>query len=98
MRMERVGGGLDELDSRSSGARVVEEVYGPKWVGPRVAGSSHFPASRGRAKRVEGGWIISGGPWTFGSDALWAPYTNLGCIADEGEGTFLLGVQVAIDQ
>src|SRR6266849_7837978 len=40
-----------------SGARVVEEVYGPKWVGPRVAGSSHFPASRGRAKRVEGGWV-----------------------------------------
>ena len=35
-----------------SGARVVDEVYGPKWVGPRVAGSSHFPASRGRAKRV----------------------------------------------
>ena len=26
-----------------SGARVVEEVYGPEWVGPRVSGSSHFP-------------------------------------------------------
>lgn len=76
------------------GPRVVEEVYGPEWVGPRVAGSSHFPASKGRAKRVEGGWIISGGPWTFGSDALWAPYTNLGCIADEGEGRCLVGAQV----
>ena len=80
------------------GPRIIEEVYGPKWVGPRVAGSSHFPASKGRAKRTEGGWIISGGPWTFGSDALWAPYTNLGCIADEGEGTFLLGVQVPLEQ
>ena len=80
------------------GPRVIEEVYGHAWVGPRVAGSSHFPASRGRARRAEGGWIISGGPWTFGSDALWAPYTNLGCIADEGQGTYLLGVQVPRDQ
>jgi alkylation response protein AidB-like acyl-CoA dehydrogenase len=81
-----------------SGARVVEEVYGPRWVGPRVAGSSHFPASRGRAKRVEGGWLLSGGPWTFGSDALWAPYTNLGCIADDGDGPCLVGVQVPRDE
>lgn len=80
------------------GARVVEEVYGPEWVGPRVAGSSHFPASRGRAKRVDGGWIISGGPWTFGSDALWAPYTNLGCMADDGDGRYLVGVQVPLEQ
>ncbi len=80
------------------GARVVEEVYGIPWVGPRVAGSSHFPASKGRAKRVEGGWVVSGGPWTFGSDALWAPYTNLGCIVDEGAGKYLVGVQVPRDQ
>lgn len=81
-----------------SGPKVIEEVYGHEWVGSRVAGSSHFPASKGRARRADGGWIISGGPWTFASDSLWAPYTNLGCIADEGEGTFLLGVQVAKDQ
>lgn len=81
-----------------SGARVVEEVYGHPWVGPRVAGSSHFPATRGRAQRVQGGWLISGGPWTFGSDSLWAPYTNLGCIADEGNGQFLVGVQVPRDE
>ncbi len=81
-----------------SGARVVEEVYGSPWVGPRVAGSSHFPASRGRVRRCEGGWIVSGGPWTFGSDALWAPYTNLGCIADDGEGKYLVGVQVPREQ
>jgi alkylation response protein AidB-like acyl-CoA dehydrogenase len=77
-----------------SGRRVVEEVYGPAWVGPRVAGSSHFPASKGRARRTAGGWIISGGPWTFGSDSLWAPYTNLGCIANEGNGPYLVAVQV----
>ena len=77
-----------------SGTRVVEEVYGGPWVGPRVAASSHFPASRGRARRVEGGWMISGGPWTFGSDSLWAPFTNLGCMADDGDGRYLVGVQV----
>jgi alkylation response protein AidB-like acyl-CoA dehydrogenase len=81
-----------------SGASVVDEVYGPEWVGPRVAGSSHFPASRGRAKRVEGGWIISGGPWTFGSGSLWAPFTNLGCIAQDGEEPYLVGVQVPRDE
>jgi alkylation response protein AidB-like acyl-CoA dehydrogenase len=80
------------------GPKIIEEVYAPEWVGPRVAGSSHFPASKGKAKRVQGGWMISGGPWTFGSDSLWAPFTNLGCIVDEGDGTYLLGVQVARDQ
>lgn len=80
------------------GPRIIEEVYGMDWVGPRVAGSSHFPASKGVATRTEGGWIISGGPWTFGSDSLWAPYTNLGCIAEADDGKFLLGVQVARDQ
>ncbi|QYE37120.1 hypothetical protein KZX46_22270 (plasmid) [Polymorphobacter sp. PAMC 29334] len=80
------------------GPKVVEEVYSQKWVGPRVAGSSHFPASKGRARKVEGGWVISGGPWTFGSDALWAPYTNLGCIAEEGGGKYLVGAQVPRDQ
>lgn len=79
------------------GPKIIEEVYAPQWVGPRVAGSSHFPASRGKARRTDGGWIISGGPWTFGSDSLWAPYTNLGCIVEEDEGKFLLGVQVARD-
>lgn len=81
-----------------SGARVVEEVYAPEWVGPRVAGSSHFPASRGRARRVDGGWIVSGGPWTFGSDALWSPFTNLGCLADDGGDPYLVALQVPRDE
>lgn len=81
-----------------SGPRVLEEVYGPEWVGPRTSGSSHFPASRGRARRVEGGWIISGGPWTFATDSLWAPFTNLGCIAEEGDGPILVAVQMPREQ
>jgi alkylation response protein AidB-like acyl-CoA dehydrogenase len=80
------------------GPRVIEEVYGRDWVGPRVAGSSHFPASRGRVRHVHKGWVISGGPWTFGSDSLWAPFTNLGCIASDMDGPHLIGLQVPIEQ
>lgn len=76
------------------GRRVLDEVFGSEWVGPRMAGSSHFPASRGRAKKVDGGWIVSGGPWTFATGARWTPYTNLGCIADDGEGRYLVALQV----
>jgi alkylation response protein AidB-like acyl-CoA dehydrogenase len=81
-----------------SGSRVLAEVFAPQWVGPRVAGSSHFPASRGRAKRVDGGWIITGGPWTFATASLWAPFTNLGCIAEDADGTYLVAVQVPRDE
>ena len=77
-----------------SGRRVVEEVYGHDWAGPRVAGSSHFPASRGRATRTDDGWVVSGGPWGFATDSLWSPFTNLGCLADDGDGPYLVGVQV----
>lgn len=81
-----------------SGKRVVEEVFGIPWTGPRESGSTHFLATRGRARRVDGGWVISGGPWTFGSNALWTPYCNLGCKADEGEGPFLVGAQVPLEE
>ncbi|MEO5710523.1 MAG: acyl-CoA dehydrogenase family protein [Nocardioidaceae bacterium] len=92
------GGASTNWIPAGSGARVVEEIYGHDWVGPRVSGSSHFPSSRGRAKRVEEGWLITGGPWTFATDSLWAPYTNLGCIADDGEGPYLVAVSVPRDQ
>ncbi len=80
-----------------SGPRVLEEVYGPEWVGPRVAGSSHFPASRGRVKKVDDGWLITGGPWTFATASLWSPFTNLGCIAEDEDGTYLVALQVPRD-
>lgn len=92
------GGASTNWIPAGSGARVIEEIYGHEWVGPRVAGSSHFPSSRGRAKRVAEGWLITGGPWTFATDSLWAPYTNLGCVADDGEGPYLLAVSVPRDE
>ena len=91
------GASTDWIPARS-GSRVLEEVFAPEWVGPRVAGSSHFPASRGRAKRVDDGWIITGGPWTFATASLWAPFTNLGCIAEDADGTYLVAVQVPRDE
>jgi alkylation response protein AidB-like acyl-CoA dehydrogenase len=81
-----------------SGRRVVEEVFGPAWTGPCIAGSSHFPATKGRARPVEGGWIVSGGPWTFGSNALWSPWINLGCMVASETGPILLAVQVPRDE
>ena len=92
------GGCSTNWISAGSGAQVVKEVYAPDWVGPRVAGSSHFPASRGRARRVEDGWVLSGGPWTFATGSLWAPFTNLGCIADDGNGPYLVAAQVPVSQ
>ena len=81
-----------------SGQRVVEEVYGPTWTGPRIAGSSHFPATKGRVRQVEGGWMISGGPWTFGSNATWSPWANLGCMSVGEETPRLFSVQVPSEQ
>ena len=81
-----------------SGRQVLEEVYGSPWTGPRIAGSSHFPATRGRVRLVPGGCIVSGGPWTFGSNAVWSPWTNLGCMGDSGSGPRLYGVQVPADE
>lgn len=77
------------------GPRVLEEVFAPEWAGPRVSGSSHFPASRGRAKRTDDGWVISGGPWTFATASLWSPFVNLGCIAEDENGPYLVAVQVS---
>ena len=91
------GASTDWIPARS-GSRVLEEVFAPKWIGPRVAGSSHFPTSRGRAKRVDDGWLITGGPWTFATASLWAPFTNLGCIAEDADGTYLVAVQVPRDE
>ena len=92
------GGASTNWIAVGSGARVVEEVYAPEWAGPRVAGSSHFPGSKGRARRVADGWVVSGGPWTFATGSLWAPYTNLGCFADDGDGPYLVAVQVPRDE
>ena len=88
-----VGATMNWIPVRA-GRRVADEVFGPDWVGPRTAGSSHFPATMGRVRRAEGGWIVTGGPWTFGSNAAWAPWANLGCLEEGAVPPRLFGVQV----
>ena len=94
------GAAARRTGSRSAtGAKVVEEVYGPEWVGPRVSGSSHFPALAGQAvarrRRL--------GPLRRPLD-LRAPTRcgrrspTSGCIADDGEGPYLVAVQVPRDE
>ena len=97
-RLDRVGGASTNWLPAGCGARVVEEVYGQDWVGPRVAGSSHFPPPAGGPSGSTDGWLISGGPGPSAATPLWAPFTNLGCIADDGDGPYLVGVQVPLDQ
>jgi len=80
------------------GPKVAEEVFATTWPGPYLGAVGHLPATKGRARRVQDGWIVSGGPWPFASNALWAPWSNLGVLV-EGDGeTYLAGVQVPRDE
>ena len=61
-----------------------DEVYGMPWVGPRISGvvSPHGP---GKARRVEGGYMISG-RWPFASGCrhtAWSVLTSLLTDGDE---------------
>jgi alkylation response protein AidB-like acyl-CoA dehydrogenase len=68
------------------GAQVMDEVFGRPTFGPRQAGSGLLPNTLGRARRVDEGWLVSGGPWSFATGARWAQWTNLGVLV-EGEGS-----------
>lgn len=77
------------------GPKVAEEVFDTSSAGPYLAAVGHLPTTRGKARRVEDGWIVSGGPWPFASNALWTPWVNLGVMV-EGDGQpYLAGVQVS---
>jgi alkylation response protein AidB-like acyl-CoA dehydrogenase len=76
------------------GPQVAEEIFATTSTGPYLAAVGHLPATRGRARRVKDGWIVSGGPWPFASNALWTAWSNLGVIAEEDGESCLAGVQV----
>ena len=61
-----------------------EDVYGADWVGPRVSGviSGHGP---GRARRVEGGYMLSG-RWPFCSGCRHTAWSILGAMAETADG------------
>jgi alkylation response protein AidB-like acyl-CoA dehydrogenase len=60
-------------------ASVVEEVRSDTedWVGPAVVGASVFATNVGRARRVDGGWMIEG-RWAFGSGSKHARWAMVG--------------------
>jgi alkylation response protein AidB-like acyl-CoA dehydrogenase len=76
------------------GPQAAREIFSDASPGPYLAAVGHIPATTGRARRARDGWLVSGGPWAFGSNALWSAWSNLGVIV-EGEGEpYLAGVQI----
>jgi alkylation response protein AidB-like acyl-CoA dehydrogenase len=65
--------------------QVRDEVYGLDWVGPLVSGviSGHGP---GRARRVEGGYMLSG-RWPFCSGCRHTAWSILGAMTEGPDGT-----------
>lgn len=63
---------------------AADEVYGMEWVGPRVSGviSGNGP---GRARKVEGGWMVSG-RWPFCSGCRHTAWSILGSMAQGADG------------
>ena len=61
-----------------------DEVYGADWVGPLVSGviSAHGP---GRARRVEGGYMLSG-RWPFCSGCRHTAWSILGAMTEAPDG------------
>ncbi|MBY2911435.1 oxidoreductase [Rhizobium leguminosarum] len=72
-----VAGGLRNIISFPDEA--VQEIFddGQSWVGPLAAGASIFATKVGSARRVEGGWMVSGS-WHFGSGCKHAKWIAVG--------------------
>ena len=67
-----------------------DEVYGMDWVGPRISGVLS-PTGPGKARRVEGGYMLSG-RWPFCSGCRHTAWSILGAMAEgpDGEPDMLL--------
>lgn len=64
--------------------QTVDEVFSGvgAWVGPLSAGATLFSASVGSARKVPGGWMVSG-KWSFGSGSKHAAWTIVGVEYDD---------------
>src|ERR1700730_16401559 len=58
---------------------LVDEVFAQRdtWVGPLCIGASVFSTSVGSARRVDGGWMVSG-RWAFGSGCRHTAWAAVG--------------------
>ncbi|MGV1989205.1 oxidoreductase [Agrobacterium sp. 22-221-1] len=72
-----VAGGLRNILAFPDDA--VKEIFdcGREWIGPLAAGASIFATKVGSARRVEGGWMVSGA-WHFGSGCKHAKWIAVG--------------------
>ncbi len=61
-----------------------DEIYGMDWVGPRLSGVLS-PNGPGQARRVEGGYMVSG-RWPFCSGCRHTAWTVLGSMAEGPDG------------
>ncbi|MCM2476470.1 oxidoreductase [Rhizobium sp. CG5] len=75
--MAFVAGGLRNILAFPD--RAVQEIFanGDDWVGPLAAGASVFATKVGSARRVDGGWMVSGS-WHFGSGCKHAKWILVG--------------------
>ncbi len=65
--------------------RAQDEVYGMDWVGPRISGVLS-PNGPGKARRVEGGYMLSG-RWPFCSGCRHTAWSILGSMCEASDGT-----------
>ncbi len=61
-----------------------DEVYGTDWVGPLISGVL-APTGPGRARRVEGGYMLSG-RWPFCSGCRHTAWSILGAMTEGADG------------
>ncbi|MVA23066.1 acyl-CoA dehydrogenase family protein [Agrobacterium vitis] len=75
--MAFVAGGLRNILAFPD--QAVNEIFadGRDWVGPLAAGASIFATKVGSARRVDGGWMVSGS-WHFGSGCKHAKWIAVG--------------------
>ncbi|MGR6468342.1 acyl-CoA dehydrogenase family protein [Rhizobium sp. PAMB 3182] len=80
-----VAGGLRNILTFPDEA--VKEIFdgGRDWVGPLAAGASIFATKVGSARRVEGGWMVSGS-WHFGSGCKHAKWIAVGVDYERAPG------------
>ena len=64
--------------------KAQDEVYGTQWIGPRISGVLS-PNGPGRARRVDGGYMLSG-KWPFCSGCRHTAWSILGSMIEGAEG------------
>ncbi|MBP1861470.1 acyl-CoA dehydrogenase family protein [Rhizobium herbae] len=75
--------------------QAVQEIFAGSedWIGPLAAGASVFATKVGSARRVDGGWMVSGS-WHFGSGCKHAQWMVVGVEYETGPG--MVGRAIAV--